>query len=287
MSSSLLTVSNEIFYILMNPCISGSFPVVLDLRLSPQTICSNRRRVAINIGLKRAVFFAVVQPQSIPAGGICRIDTLQLVAEIKLVNMVILSHAGSICRVVSCPQEPNKRNDFLKVWSTQLNSLQRQAEHGDSGKRGSVCWLIISFLPSIDSSLWLSVVNLNWSAASFLTFISQTDERFSRKSPNYLALQKCNKSLKIQFWFCASVVGLPVLSLGILFFSRQASTNAVGSFHPPEQPSEKCLNNSNLSNVYFEMHPPSLPSSALQFLFIRRFIRAAPDTLTTCTADSK
>lgn len=150
-------------------------------------LCSNRRRVAINIGLKRAVFFAVVQSQSIPAGGICRIDTLQLVAEIKLVNMVILSHAGSICRVVSCPQEPNKRNDFLKVWSTQLNSLQRQAEHGDSGKRGSVCWLIISFLPSIDSSLWLSVVNLNWSAASFLTFISQTDERFSRKSPNYLA----------------------------------------------------------------------------------------------------
>lgn len=75
-------------------------------------------------------------------------------------------------------------------------------------------------------------------------------------------------------------------SLSFLFFS---STNEVRSFHPAEQPSEKCLNNSNLSNVYFEIHPPSLSPflRASVSFFIRGFIRAAPDTLTTCTADSK
>lgn len=48
------------------------------------------------------------------------------------------------------------------------------------------------------------------------------------------------------------------------------ATDAVRSFHPPEPPSEKCLNNGNLSNVYFEMQPPSL-SPILRdrvFLFI-------------------
>lgn len=150
------------------------------------------------------------------------------------------------------------------------------------------CVLVDNLFPSFYRLQFVAFSGKPQLICSFFSHIHQPDWwKIQPEKPELPCLQKCNKSLKIQFWFCASVVGLPVLSLGILFFSRQASTNAVGSFHPPEQPSEKCLNNSNLSNVYFEMHPPSLPSSALQFLFIRRFIRAAPDTLTTSTADSK
>lgn len=120
------------------------------------------------------------------------------------------------------------------------------------------------------------------------------------KSQNYLVCNDAAETLK-----CfpqnpkMSTVKLPVSCWTFMFvsfltlhvFGSASFTCSSQIISSRSSASEKCLNNSNsnLSNVYFEIHTSSLGSPPLHVSFppIHRFILAAPGALTICSADLK